>query len=221
MLKPTIRAVIAKEAKGRAVPARKAYHLASALFFTGCRYQEGLQRTTQTRLRALFGFAVFQPSVQFAAAGRLYALRGRGAHRAWVAPLRSHDPPQPGGKGFARNPGRSPQFAVNSHQILQSRDRWRRDTYSRETQTPEPKPHCAYRDRCHRLGKHWRTGRGAAGASSRDVWTVPLGGGFGKIIHAGKLPINLSVQAFYNVATPRYGADSRSIRLQCQLLFPK
>ena len=57
-------------------------------------------------------------------------------------------------------------------------------------------------------------------ASSRDVWTVPLGGGFGKIIHAGKLPINLSVQAFYNVATPRYGADW-SIRLQCQLLFPK
>ncbi|MFZ0708837.1 MAG: hypothetical protein WAM53_02250 [Terrimicrobiaceae bacterium] len=57
-------------------------------------------------------------------------------------------------------------------------------------------------------------------ASSRDVWTVPLGGGFGKVIHAGKLPINLSVQAFYNVATPRYGADW-SIRLQCQLLFPK
>ena len=57
-------------------------------------------------------------------------------------------------------------------------------------------------------------------SSSRDVWTVPLGGGFGKVIHAGKLPVNLSVQAFYNVATPRYGADW-SIRLQCQLLFPK
>ena len=71
MLKPTVRAAIPKEAEGRAVPARKAYHLASALFFTGCRFQEGLQRTTQTRLRALFGFAVFQPSVQFAAAGRL------------------------------------------------------------------------------------------------------------------------------------------------------
>ena len=26
------------------------------------------------------------------------------------------------------------------------------------------------------------------------------------VAHAGKLPINLSVQAFYNVATPRYGA---------------
>ena len=59
-----------------------------------------------------------------------------------------------------------------------------------------------------------------AADSSRDVWTVPIGGGFGKIIHAGKLPINLSAQAFYNVATPQYGADW-SIRLQCQLLFPK
>ena len=59
-----------------------------------------------------------------------------------------------------------------------------------------------------------------AASSSRDVWTVPLGGGFGKVIHLGKLPVNLSVQAFYNVATPQYGVDW-SIRLQCQLLFPK
>jgi hypothetical protein len=32
--------------------------------------------------------------------------------------------------------------------------------------------------------------------------------------------VNISVQAFYNVATPRYGADW-SIRLQCQFLFPR
>lgn len=31
--------------------------------------------------------------------------------------------------------------------------------------------------------------------SSRDVWTVPLGGGFGKIIHWRRLTMNLSVQA--------------------------
>ncbi|MGB9277461.1 MAG: hypothetical protein WCC08_19760, partial [Terrimicrobiaceae bacterium] len=59
-----------------------------------------------------------------------------------------------------------------------------------------------------------------AAESSRDVWTVPVGGGFGKIIHLGRLPVNISVQAFYNVATPRYGADW-SIRLQCQFLFPR
>ena len=55
---------------------------------------------------------------------------------------------------------------------------------------------------------------------SGDIWTVPLGGGFGRVVHLGKLPINLSAQAFYNVATPRHGADW-SIRLQCQFLFPK
>ena len=52
------------------------------------------------------------------------------------------------------------------------------------------------------------------------MWTVPIGGGGGKIIHLGKLPINLSAQAFYNVASTRYGGDW-SIRLQCQFLFPK
>jgi hypothetical protein len=59
-----------------------------------------------------------------------------------------------------------------------------------------------------------------AAESSSDVWTVPIGGGFGKIIHLGKLPVNLSAQAFYNVATPEFGSDW-SFRLQCQLLFPK
>jgi hypothetical protein len=47
------------------------------------------------------------------------------------------------------------------------------------------------------------------GSSSRDVWTVPIGGGFGKIVHLGKLPINLSFQAFYNVARLEYGATGR------------
>ncbi len=59
-----------------------------------------------------------------------------------------------------------------------------------------------------------------AADSSRDVWTVPLGGGVGKIIHLGKLPVNLSAQAFVNAASPEFGADW-SFRLQCQFLFPK
>ena len=45
-------------------------------------------------------------------------------------------------------------------------------------------------------------------------------GSFGRVVRLGKLPINLSAQAFYNVAAPRDGADW-SIRLQCQFLFPK
>jgi hypothetical protein len=32
-------------------------------------------------------------------------------------------------------------------------------------------------------------------------WTVPLGGGFGKILKLGKLPINTTIQAYDNFET--------------------
>jgi len=57
-------------------------------------------------------------------------------------------------------------------------------------------------------------------ADSGDRWTVPLGGGVGKIVHFGRLPVNFQLQAFYNVATPDNGADWQ-LRFQFQLLFPK
>ena len=57
-------------------------------------------------------------------------------------------------------------------------------------------------------------------ADSGDRWTVPLGGGGGKIVHFGRLPVNLQLQAFYNVVTPDNGADWQ-LRFQVQLLFPK
>jgi len=57
-------------------------------------------------------------------------------------------------------------------------------------------------------------------ASGSDKWTVPVGGGGGKIIRIGKLPINASAQAFYNVAKPDNVGDW-SLRLQLQFLFPK
>jgi len=53
-----------------------------------------------------------------------------------------------------------------------------------------------------------------------NAWTVPVGGGFGKIHRFGNLPVNLSFQAFYNVEKPEFGADW-STRFQVQLLFPK
>jgi hypothetical protein len=53
-----------------------------------------------------------------------------------------------------------------------------------------------------------------------DAWTVPFGGGFGKVHRFGKLPVNLSFQAFYNVEKPEFGPDW-STRFQVQLLFPK
>jgi hypothetical protein len=59
-------------------------------------------------------------------------------------------------------------------------------------------------------------------AAGADVWTVPLGGGVGKLWRIGKigLPVNTSIQAFGNVVTPNHGADW-TLRLQVQLLLPK
>jgi hypothetical protein len=57
-------------------------------------------------------------------------------------------------------------------------------------------------------------------ASSSDRWTVPLGGGFGKLQKFGKLPVNINLQAFYNVEKPENGADWQ-LRFQVQFLFPK
>lgn len=57
-------------------------------------------------------------------------------------------------------------------------------------------------------------------ADSEDTWTVPLGGGIGQIIKWGKTPVNLQASAYYNVESPRFGADWQ-MRLQAQFLFPK
>jgi hypothetical protein len=57
-------------------------------------------------------------------------------------------------------------------------------------------------------------------ADSGDRWTVPLGGGVGKIVRFGRLPVNFQLQAFYNVAKPDNSADWQ-LRFQFQFLFPK
>jgi hypothetical protein len=57
-------------------------------------------------------------------------------------------------------------------------------------------------------------------ADSGQKWTVPLGGGIGKIFHLGKLPVNTTLQAYYNVVHPDNGANWQ-LRAQVQLMFPK
>jgi hypothetical protein len=70
-----------------------------------------------------------------------------------------------------------------------------------------------------------------AAAKGGDVWTVPLGGGIGKLFRLGevlpleghaiaKLPINTQLQAFGNVHRPEFGSEWQ-LRFQVQLLFPK
>ena len=57
-------------------------------------------------------------------------------------------------------------------------------------------------------------------AESSQQWTVPIGGGVGKIFHFGKLPVNTQISAYYNVVKPDFGANW-GIRAQVQLMFPK
>ncbi len=69
-------------------------------------------------------------------------------------------------------------------------------------------------------------------ATKGDQWTVPLGLGGGRVFKLGdllgeanpsglgKLPINTSLQAYYNAVTPDFGPDWQ-LRFQVQFLFPR
>jgi hypothetical protein len=61
-------------------------------------------------------------------------------------------------------------------------------------------------------------------AASGQKWTIPVGGGFGRIFHIGKQPMNASFQYFYNIEKPEKPIATTgdwSIRLQLQFMFPK
>jgi hypothetical protein len=57
-------------------------------------------------------------------------------------------------------------------------------------------------------------------ADSDDTWTVPFGGGVGKIFKIGNQPLNAQASAYYNVEKPEFGPQWQ-LRLQLQFLFPK
>jgi hypothetical protein len=58
-------------------------------------------------------------------------------------------------------------------------------------------------------------------ASGGDQWTVPFGGGVGKIFKLGKLPLNGSVQGYKNVRPNDSGTvASWQLRVQIAFLFP-
>ena len=56
--------------------------------------------------------------------------------------------------------------------------------------------------------------------NSNERWTVPVGGGVGRIVHFGKQPVNIYAQVFRNVERPD-GITNWSARLQVQFLFPQ
>lgn len=57
-------------------------------------------------------------------------------------------------------------------------------------------------------------------ASSGNVWTVPFGGGVGRILRLGFQPVNIAAQFYGNAVHPPNGS-SWSMRLQIAFLFPK
>ena len=57
-------------------------------------------------------------------------------------------------------------------------------------------------------------------AESGSQWTVPVGGGAGKVFVVGKQPMNVNFQVYYNVEKPDFVGDWSS-RIQVQFMFPK
>ena len=57
-------------------------------------------------------------------------------------------------------------------------------------------------------------------AEQDQRWTVPIGGGGGKMFTIGKMPMDFQVQSFYNVVKPDTSPDWQ-LRFQLKLIFPK
>lgn len=57
-------------------------------------------------------------------------------------------------------------------------------------------------------------------APSDDQWTVPLGGGVGKVFKVGHQMMNASMQTYYNVVSPDFGPEW-TLRFQLTFVFPQ
>jgi hypothetical protein len=61
-------------------------------------------------------------------------------------------------------------------------------------------------------------------ANNGRGWTVPIGGGVGRIVRIGSQPFNASLQGFWNAVRPEQLGEQLlgpvTIRLQIQALFP-
>jgi hypothetical protein len=57
-------------------------------------------------------------------------------------------------------------------------------------------------------------------AAPGQQWTVPVGGGFGRVFRLGDQPVNASIEGYYNVEHPT-GTSNWQLRAQIALLFPE
>ena len=57
-------------------------------------------------------------------------------------------------------------------------------------------------------------------ADSGNQWTVPFGGGIGKMVKHGKLPVDYKLTAYWNAERPEYAPDW-NLQFTIKFLFPK
>jgi hypothetical protein len=57
-------------------------------------------------------------------------------------------------------------------------------------------------------------------ANRDNRWTVPIGGGFGRIFKIGEQSINAQITAYYNVVTPKDTGANWQLRAEWTFLFP-
>ena len=51
-------------------------------------------------------------------------------------------------------------------------------------------------------------------------WTLPIGGGFGKVLRLGEQPIKLDLDVYYNAIRPRAGNDTWLLQFTATFQFP-
>jgi len=56
-------------------------------------------------------------------------------------------------------------------------------------------------------------------AASGEQWTVPIGGGFGRVLKVGDQPVNAQIAGYYNALRPT-GTPAWQLRASLALLFP-
>jgi hypothetical protein len=57
-------------------------------------------------------------------------------------------------------------------------------------------------------------------AAPGQQWTVPIGGGFGRIFKIGDQPVSAYISGYYNVIRPD-GTPNWQLRTELSLLFPE
>jgi hypothetical protein len=57
-------------------------------------------------------------------------------------------------------------------------------------------------------------------AAPDQRWTVPIGGGFGRIFKIGDQPVSANIAGYYNVVHPT-GTPNWQLRAELSLLFPE